>query len=242
MNKLEDFIRNNKDGFDEYEPSQALFHRIEKRLAEKQKPKAKIISFNYIKWAAAATAVITTGILFYFLKSQQSNNTSITTAQNIPDTETKANSGYTVTANDTATSSTAMYADSAEEAIPYTTNAAKGRVKINRSPSNDEVSATNTENALLIRYAQIINGQQQQMQALRAKNPELYDRFSNDLGALERNYHDLKARLDSGFNSEKLLEAMILNLKMQSDLLSRQLIISRNLKDSNKKNEKAFNL
>ncbi|MCH5685831.1 hypothetical protein LWM68_17200 [Niabella sp. W65] len=51
---------------------------------------------------------------------------------------------------------------------------------------------------------------------------------------LETSYDALKAQLSKGVNSEKLLEAMIGNLKMQADLLNKQLEI---LKQVHKKKE-----
>ncbi len=72
------------------------------------------------------------------------------------------------------------------------------------------------------------------MKELKKTEPELYKEFSKDAEMLETSYDALKAQLSKGVNSEKLLEAMIGNLKMQADLLNKQLEI---LKQVHKKKE-----
>ena len=60
--------------------------------------------------------------------------------------------------------------------------------------------------------------------------PELDRRFLNDLNKLNENYEQLKMNLEDGY-SEKLLNAMIVNLQMQIDVLNQQLEIINNIKN-----------
>lgn len=58
--KLENFMLNHRDAFDEYEPDPALFQGVRTR-----KPEARIIQWNSLLWKAAAIAAIFIGSYFF---------------------------------------------------------------------------------------------------------------------------------------------------------------------------------
>jgi hypothetical protein len=72
---------------------------------------------------------------------------------------------------------------------------------------------------------QAIEKQQQELKDLSAKQPELYDQFTQDLAVLDSSYRVLKAQASRSPNREILIKAMMNNLQLQAELLSRQLDI-----------------
>ncbi|MBO9658497.1 MAG: hypothetical protein J7527_06705 [Chitinophagaceae bacterium] len=72
---------------------------------------------------------------------------------------------------------------------------------------------------------QAIEKQQQELKDLSVKQPELYDQFTQDLAVLDSSYRVLKAQASRSPNREILIKAMMNNLQLQAELLSRQLNI-----------------
>ncbi len=87
-------------------------------------------------------------------------------------------------------------------------------------------------------FREIIGLQQEELKQLKKDYPELYTKFSNDISGLDSSYRSLKGQLEVNPNRETLLEAMIQNLQIQSDLLTRQLLIIRQIKQKNNSHEK----
>ncbi len=73
--RLEDFIRNNREDFDELEPSADLWNRIELNLPpqfnEKPKREAKTFSLGFVLRVAAAVIVVMGVSFFIYLRSQK---------------------------------------------------------------------------------------------------------------------------------------------------------------------------
>ena len=86
-------------------------------------------------------------------------------------------------------------------------------------------------------FRQVISLQQEELENIRETEPRLYQQFTRDLQILDSSYRELSATLASTPNRETILEAMIGNLRLQSELLTRQLMIIRNIKQ-NKSHEK----
>jgi hypothetical protein len=69
-------------------------------------------------------------------------------------------------------------------------------------------------------------------------DPVLYNQFIKDITRLDSSYNALQTQLPENPNREQLLEAMIQNLRLQTDLLNEQLLIIQKIKQSkNKINE-----
>lgn len=90
----------------------------------------------------------------------------------------------------------------------------------------------------IIQFREIIGLQQEELKHLKKDYPELYIKFSNDISSLDSSYRTLKEQLQVNPNRETLLEAMIQNLQIQSELLARQLLIIRQIKQQNNSHEK----
>ena len=88
-------------------------------------------------------------------------------------------------------------------------------------------------------YQELIDLQQTELKQVEKEQPELYRQFANDINQLDSAYSLLKTTLNTHPNREMLLEAMIRNLQFQSDLLNRQLLIIKEIKQKSKSHEKS---
>lgn len=226
MSKLEDFIRNNKTAFDGHEPSPALWSRIQKGLEAKvevKKKDVKIVSFGWKRWAVAAAVVIMAAMSTVLF--MQKNKSSQKLVASVEKDSNWGNDSQNIVLNNIA-------ADTQTLTDPDTRDLKQRKPKV-EIPINPQVS----ESEEMYHYARLIEIKQQQIAFLKTSSPELYEKFSSDLQGLNDSYIELKQKLDAGFNSEKLLEAMIRNLKLQTELLNKQLKISKRLKNKFLKNE-----
>jgi hypothetical protein len=87
-------------------------------------------------------------------------------------------------------------------------------------------------------YQELIGMQQTELREVSNTDPALYLRFAGDISHLDSAYRLLRATLANNPNTELLLEAMIQNLQLQTDLLNRQLIIIKEIKQKGKAHEK----
>ena len=87
---------------------------------------------------------------------------------------------------------------------------------------------------------QSIEEQQQQLKLLAKEQPALYSQFAKDLAALDSSYRVLKLQAVQAPGHEVLIKAMLQNLQLQAELLSKQLLIihefNNNKTDNNEKN------
>ena len=81
--RLENFIRDNRKDFDQFEPPTALWHKIEKQLDEKQintesvYKKEKVVRLSFLlKMAASVIIVLCAGLWVYQYQSKQSSDLS----------------------------------------------------------------------------------------------------------------------------------------------------------------------
>lgn len=89
-------------------------------------------------------------------------------------------------------------------------------------------------------FTQLIELKQEELKQIEKDNPELYQQFLADINKLDSSYNNLKKELPSNPNREQLLEAMIENLKVQTDLLNQQLQIIQQIKQSKNQSNGKF--
>ena len=88
-------------------------------------------------------------------------------------------------------------------------------------------------------YRRFLEMQQQQLKAIAKEQPELYSQFAEDLAALDSSYRVLKTQAIQTPNREVIIKAMLQNLQLQAELLSKQLGIIHEFKNNKTlKNEK----
>lgn len=226
--KLEDYIRNNKDAFDEYTPSDALWQRIEGRLEIARDVPAKGRMFvlkSWMKVAAVVALLVTTAVVFYNLNRNGGQ------APDIVATTGNENDSTPVIVNKSPQ-------DNIEDQPVIANDSPQGQLAGNDPKKEKNGSPQRSmEEEELYHYVKLIEIKQGQMKELKKTEPELYKEFSKDAEMLETSYDALKAQLSKGVNSEKLLEAMIGNLKMQADLLNKQLEILKQVHKKKKLND-----
>lgn len=89
-------------------------------------------------------------------------------------------------------------------------------------------------------FTKLIELKQSELKQLEKDQPALYSQFISDIRKLDSSYNNLKGELPTNPNREQLLEAMIQNLRLQTELLNQQLQIIQEIKQSkNKSHESA---
>ena len=81
-----------------------------------------------------------------------------------------------------------------------------------------------------------IEVQQQQLKVMTENQPALYSQFAEDLAALDSSYRVLKMQAVQTPSREVIIKAMLQNLQLQAELLSKQLLILHELNDNKKNN------
>ena len=116
----------------------------------------------------------------------------------------------------------------------------KGTPALNNANGPNDISRMAPEYAAEAKKIyQSIENQQQQLQAMAKEQPQLYSQFADDLAALDSSYRVLKTQAVQTPNREVIIKAMLQNLQLQAELLSKQLGIIHEFKnDKTENNEK----
>ncbi|OQP60808.1 hypothetical protein [Niastella populi] len=88
----------------------------------------------------------------------------------------------------------------------------------------------------VVQFTRLIEQRQNELKEIEKVNPNLYKMFVADINKLDSSYNALKKELPENPNREQLLEAMIENLRLQTEILNQQLSIINQIKAS-KSNE-----
>ncbi len=229
-NNLEDFIQHNKDEFDDYEPSEAMWQRIENRIKTPEK-KGVLITMGIRRMMSAAAAVIViAGVAFLFVKNSAKQTTidPVEIAEAAPPTQ-QTDTGINRPTQSQAPDTLDKRPDDGIDILKPVT------------PDNGSMS-DNSANAMasigkeeMTHYTRLVELKQQQISILKKDEPLLYEQFSEDFSKIDAEFNQLKKQQLKHPNSEQLLEAMIENLKMQSALLNRQLEIVKYINNNKKK-------
>lgn len=81
-------------------------------------------------------------------------------------------------------------------------------------------------------FTQLIELKQHELKQIEKDNPALYKQFLSDITRLDSAYKGLQQELPTNPNREQLLEAMIQNLRLQTELLNQQLQVIQQIKKS----------
>jgi len=88
-------------------------------------------------------------------------------------------------------------------------------------------------------FTQLIELKQHELKEIEKENPNLYKKFVSDITKLDSSYNALKKELPENPNREQLLEAMIENLRLQTEILNQQLSIINQIKASKSNNHES---
>lgn len=89
-------------------------------------------------------------------------------------------------------------------------------------------------NDKMVQYASLIQTKREEIKAIEIHDPVLYKEFASEIEKLNQDYQNLQAELPQTPNQGELVEAMIQNLRVQLDILNRQLIIIQKVKEYQK--------
>jgi hypothetical protein len=90
-------------------------------------------------------------------------------------------------------------------------------------------------------FTSMIEKKQSEIKQIQGEEPVLYQEFAKDIERLDSSYNTLKFQLPENPNREQLLQAMISNLQLQTELLNQQLEIIQKIKNvKTTKNENSF--
>ncbi len=182
--RLEDFMKMNREEFDDLEPSADLWSRIEKHLPAQEvqlKPKEKkTFSLGFVISVAASIIVVMCIGFSYYLHT------------------TEKHRGIDFAA-------------------------------INPVYAKQQVQ-----------YTSMIESKRTELKAIAATDPELYKEFNSEIAQMEATYKELSSDLATSPDQERVLRAMIHNLRIQTDVLNRQLSVieqMHKMKNENNDNE-----
>jgi hypothetical protein len=82
-------------------------------------------------------------------------------------------------------------------------------------------------------FTRLIELKQNELKKIQKDHPRLYKKFVTDIDKLDSSYNALKKELPENPNREQLLEAMIENLRLQTEILNQQLNIIKQIKETN---------
>lgn len=173
MDKLEKYITSNREAFDEKQPSDLLWSRIDEKLNTPTR------SNNYAWiWKAAAVLLLGVSSVLMYQKLQLQKQVNLT-------------------AENTAEETITMDTDFEETEVYYTA---------------------------------MIEEKKMEIASFQVDDPELKAEFEADLQELDNLYLDLKEELFETSN-EKVMEALIENLRVRIEILNRQLDILEKIKN-----------
>jgi hypothetical protein len=78
-------------------------------------------------------------------------------------------------------------------------------------------------------YINMIESKQELILQYVSNNPEIDKNLLTEIDQLDSTYHELKSNLDDGY-SERIIDAMVVNLQMRIDILNRQLDVLEKIK------------
>ena len=194
--RLEQFIRDNREQFDNEEPRPQVWSELEKQLTPPEQ-KGKVLAMKFLRLGIAAAILVLAGIgVFYLLVGNSGKSDPVAQNQGSPSNPA--------------------------------TNENKLLEEINPGYAKE-----------VYHFTQLIELKQSELKQIEKDNPELYKQFLGDMNKLDSSYNTLKNELPVNPNREQLLEAMIQNLRLQTELLNQQLFIIKQIKQSKSKtNEK----
>lgn len=220
IDPLKKFAEEHREAFDLYDPSPALWGRVEQQLQQvgaKRTPPVRV----WLMRAAAAAAIVT-GVWLTV--------TAITKRDNKKDHNGEL-AGQTPTATPRATETVQP-----ETKSPATKPAA-GITSVTTAPGKQPAVRPGKQAAPLAIAPKTTGAMQAGnsrsvyvQQYLKNNLPQLHEQFNEDMATLRRQYALLEQELKKNVNSERILSAMQQNLELQNELVNRQLNVIKAFK------------
>lgn len=209
--KLQRFVRDNREAFDVHEPSDDLWNRLSEKL-----PKASEIVSENIDVVKATDKVSKEEKQHQIVHEDYQNGGSY----NPFFSKTWKNLNWRIAA------SIAMIVG-----LGWFGYRIKQNYGMTEAP---EIALADPGFAKQVNhYTQLIDTKRAELRQMTESDPALYKEFAVELDQLERSYQNLKSDLPKNPNQEVVIQAMIQNLQWQIDLLNQQLDIIQRIKNKN---------
>ena len=220
--QLEDFVKNNREDFDKFEPGPVVWNNIQQQLKKTAGKQGILISMKTLRWSAAAAIVLLLGAGAWYFVQHNKKNENKTEMAGVK--EKPASNDLPVIADNHTKKETSA----AEHLQP-------NKIQNDAPLSTKEASSPDEEyNEELVHYARLVELKQHQIKRIQNDEPLLYSKFAGDFKKLDSTFHILKKQLPVNPNREQILEAMIQNLQYQEALLNQQLNIIKKINHSKK--------
>lgn len=224
--RIDDFIEQHRDEFDDESPSPEIWDRIHEKMKPaldgKDGKLAPVRALYPRRWMAAAAAaiVLAAGGWLYFAmhpSAEQKTETAKTPAVK-PE---ESNHLPQLTADSPSTKEVIAEAPVKHKSVKET------------GPTDDKPAVPQDPEAEeMYHYTRLIELKHEELKSLKKDEPLLYKKFASDVNKLDSVYNSLKGQLPLQSNREQVIEAMITNLQLQIGLLNRQLKIIKQIKHS----------
>ena len=226
MSNLEDFVKNNREEFDKFEPGPVVWHNVQQQLKKPAEQKGILISMKVLRWSAAAAIILALGAgTWYYMQHNKKN----------PENNFAGVKDKPAATNDLP----AVVREEPKKETPVSTpqKATVDTQLAQRNEATDDADA----NEEMVHYVRLIELKQNQIKKIKKDEPLLYSKFAGDFNKLDSTFHTLKKQLPVNPNREQILEAMIQNLQYQEALLNQQLNIIKKINNTKKEAyEKAY--
>ena len=224
--RLEEFVNDHREDFDNEEPAAKIWDNIRKQVEPAEKKQAPVVPMHRIKWSVAAAIAVLIGCAALVVKLTSGNKEKETLARQVQKPAVKGNDLPKVqpSAIDTAS--------------PEIAHQPVVKPKSEVAAPDDQAADLNEE---MYHFARLVEIRHKELRKIEKDEPLLYKQFAGDVNKLDSVYQSLKQQLPQNANREQLIEAMIQNLQLQMDLLNHQLSIIKQINHSKKSAyEKAF--
>ncbi|HWB25848.1 MAG TPA: hypothetical protein VG738_10235 [Chitinophagaceae bacterium] len=224
---LEQFIAANRNAFDTEVPGEVVWQGIEKTIAPVAEKKTPVIYRSLvIKFTSVAAAVLLVAVsVWYFV-----NNNNATKIDIQPVAQTKK-AGSNPSAGIDSDNSTAQAIKPSEQDKITDSKQLPGNGSVAKEDAADE----DDQSQEIFYYSRLTEIKFRELKKIEKTDPVLYRGFAGEIEKLDSNYHNLQNMLKGNTDKEAILDAMITNLKMQTEILSKQLYIIHSLKKSKQK-------
>ncbi len=222
QNEFEKFVRVNRDAFDDEEPSNRVWKNIEKQFGVQEGKKIPVYKMFYARVASVA-AVLLLALCVVYVSTK--NTTTVIAKVNTADSPAvKAPIQAPPLNNDAPLAGNEPAKDSATNAIAQNTPGGEDEYKQE-----------------IFYYTKLTEIKFNQLKRIEKDDPVLYRNFAGEIQKLDSTYHGLQRMLTGNADNETVLNAMVANLKMQTEILTKQLYIIHKIKQSKKsKNENNY--
>lgn len=222
QNEFEKFVRVNRDAFDDEEPSARVWKNLDKQFGGQEEKKIPVYKMFYVRVASvAAVLLIALGVVYV---STKNTTTVIAKVNTVDSPAVKATLQTPPAISNQPLAVTEEPKDNATNSTAQTT-----------AGPEDEYKQE------IFYYTKLTEIKFNQLKRVEKEDPVLYKNFAGEIQKLDSTYHGLQRMLTANADKEAVLNAMVTNLKMQTEILTKQLYIIQKMKQSKKtKNENNY--